>query len=126
MSKADSVDATTGTGTFDKRAAKALTESMSVLDDKLDHDLRDEEFLVVTPTGTYTVDIVSGTCTCPDALHRAPDNGCKHKLRIEFARGLRPIPGWVDRSAVDDQLGQHLAASPRIATPDGGTEVFDA
>ena len=113
-------------GDFSRRAAKALTESMSVLDDSLDHDLRDEEFLVVTPTGTYRVDAIADTCDCPDALHRAPDEGCKHRLRVAFARGERPIPGWADRSAVDDQLGQHLSASPRIATADGRTEVFEA
>ncbi|ELZ48963.1 hypothetical protein C464_06115 [Halorubrum coriense DSM 10284] len=113
------------TGEFSTRAAKALTESMTVIDDSLDHDLRDEEFLVVTPTGTYRVDAIADTCDCPDALHRAPDEGCKHRLRVALARGERPIPGWVDRSAIDDQLGQHLAASPRIATADGRTEVFD-
>ena len=111
---------------FSRRAAKALTESMTVLDDSLDHDLRDEEFLVVTPSGTYRVDAIADTCDCPDALHRAPDEGCKHRLRVAFARGERPIPGWVDRSAVDAQLGQHLSASPRIATADGRTEVFEA
>ena len=110
---------------FGERAAKALTESMTVLDDSLDHDLRDEEFLVVTPTGTYRVDASADTCDCPDALHRAPDEGCKHRLRVALARGERPIPGWVDRSAIDEQLGQHLSASPRIATADGRMEVFE-
>ena len=123
MSKADSVDATTGPGTFDQRAAKALTESMTVLDDALEHDLRDEEFRVYTPTGTYTVDMVAETCDCPDALHRGVR--CKHARRVDYARGAVPIPGWVDRSAIDPQLGQHLAASPRIATPDGRTEVLE-
>ncbi|MDB2283681.1 hypothetical protein PM038_00125 [Halorubrum ezzemoulense] len=121
---ADAVDATTGPGTFDERAAKALTESMTVLDGSLDHDLRDEEFRVYTPTGTYTVDAIAETCDCPDALHRGAR--CKHQRRVDYARGAVPIPGWVDRSAVDEQLGQHLAASPRIATADGRTEVFEA
>jgi len=111
---------------FSKRAAKALTESMTVLDDRTFGDLRDEEFLVVSPTGTYTVDAIAETCDCPDALHRAPDEGCKHRLRVAMARGERPIPGWVNRSAIDPQLGQHLSASPRIATADGRTEVFEA
>jgi len=123
MSKADSVDATTGPGTFDERAAKARTEIMTVLDDALDHDLRDEEFRVVTPTGTYTVDMVGESCDCPDALHRGVR--CKHQRRVDYARGSVPIPGWVNREAIDAQLGQHLAASPRIATADGRTEVFD-
>ncbi|MFA9427119.1 hypothetical protein [Natronorubrum sp. A-ect3] len=29
---------------------------------------------------------------------------------------MRPILAWVDRDALDDQLGMHLAASPRIAS----------
>jgi len=110
---------------FPDRAARALTEPMTVLDDSLDRDLRDEEFRVVTASGTYTVDMVAETCDCPDALHRAPDSGCKHIQRVALARGERPIPGWVDRSAIDAQLGQHLSASPRIATADGRTEVFE-
>ena len=125
MSKAVSTDAATGPGTFDERAAKALTEPMSVLDNRLDHNLRNEQFLVVTPTGTYTVDAIAESCGCPDALHRAPDDGCKHVLRVALARGQRVIPAWVDVDAIDEQLGQHLAASPRIATADGRTEVLD-
>ncbi|EMA69152.1 hypothetical protein C461_03217 [Halorubrum aidingense JCM 13560] len=124
MSKADTGD-TAPSQRFDERAAKALTESMSVLDARTFSDLRDEEFLVVTPTGTYTVDAIAETCTCPDALHRAPDEGCKHQLRVAMARGERPIPGWVDCSAIDDGLGQHLSADPRIVTADGWTEVLD-
>ena len=122
-STSGAVDATTGPGTFDDRAVKALTEPMSVLDNTLDHDLRNEEFLVVTPRGTYTVDAIAETCDCPDALHRGAR--CKHQRRIDYARGAVPIPGWVDRSAIDAQLGQHLSASPRIATADGRTEVFE-
>ena len=123
MSKADSVDATTGPGTFDERGAKALAEAMTVLDNALDHDLRDEEFLVVSPTGTYTVDAIAETCDCPDALHRGVR--CKHQRRVDYARGAVPIPGWANREAIDPQLGQHLSASPRIATADGRTEVLD-
>ena len=120
---AGAVDATTGPGTFDERAAKALTESMTVLDDTLEGDLRNEEFRVYSPTGTYTVDAIAETCDCPDALHRGVR--CKHQRRVDFARGAVPIPGWVDRAAVDEQLGLHLSASPRIATADGRTEVFE-
>jgi hypothetical protein len=125
MSTADSVGTTTGPSEFPERAARALTEPMSVLDKRLDHDLRDEEFRVITPTGTYHVDAIAETCDCPDALHRAPDEGCKHRLRVAMARGERPIPGWVDVEAIDDGLGQHLSADPRIATADGRTEVLE-
>lgn len=121
---AEAVDEMTGPGTFGERAAKALYESMSVLDNQTFSDLRDEVFLVVTPTGTYEVDMVAESCDCPDALHRGAR--CKHQRRVSYARGSVPIPGWVDRTAIDEQLGQHLAASPRIATADGRTEVFEA
>jgi len=33
-----------------------------------------------------------------------------------------PVPGSL---AIDDGLGQHLSADPRIATADGRTEVFE-
>ncbi|KDS91177.1 hypothetical protein FK85_05480 [Halorubrum saccharovorum] len=117
--------APTPDGQYGERAAKALTESMTVLDDQTFSELQDEEFLVVSPTGTYRVDAIAETCDCPDALHRAPDEGCKHRLRVAFARGERPIPGWAIRSAIDKDLGQHLSADPRIATADGRTEVFE-
>ena len=124
MSKADMGDTATSPQ-FDERAAKALTESLSVLDSRTFNHLRNEEFLVVSPTGTYTVDAIAETCTCPDALHRAPEQGCKHLQRVAFARGERPIPGWVDVEAIDSGLGQHVSASPLIATADGRTEVFE-
>jgi len=124
MSKADMGDTATSPQ-FDERAAKALTESLSVLDSRTFNQLRNEEFLVVSPTGTYTVGAIAETCTCPDALHRAPEQGCKHLQRVAFARGERPIPGWVDVEAIDSGLGQHLSASPLIATADGRTEVFE-
>ncbi|MFC5278672.1 hypothetical protein ACFPM1_07875 [Halorubrum rubrum] len=123
MSKA--AESASSTESFEDRAARALTEPMTVIDDRLDQSLRDEEFLVVTGSGTYVVDMVAEACDCPDALHRAPDGGCKHIQRVALARGERTIPGWVDRSAIDPELGQHLTASPRIATPDGRTEVLD-
>ena len=122
MSKAESPDAATGPGTFDDRAVKALTEVMSVLDNALDHDLRDEEFLVVTPSGTYRVDAIAETCDCPDALHRGVR--CKHQRRVDYARGAVPIPGWANREAIDDGLGQHLAADPLIVNMQGRTEVL--
>jgi hypothetical protein len=119
MSTADSVDTTTGPSEFPERAARALTEPMSVLDKRLDHDLRDEEFRVITPRGTYTVDAIAKTCDCPDALHRAPDGGCKHIWRVALARGTAAVPAWIDDwSAIDSQLGQHLAASPRMSADD--------
>lgn len=110
---------------FGSRDAKALTECMTVLDYSTFRELRDEEFFVVTPTGTYRVDAIAGSCNCPDSLHRAPEGGCKHRLRVEYARGTRIISEWVNSSSIDDGLGQHLRSDPLIRTECGSTEVLD-
>ncbi|ELZ35394.1 hypothetical protein [Halorubrum tebenquichense] len=115
-----------GVGTFKDRAADALTSYMTVLEDLPEVADDSERFAVISDSGSqYIVDCRAGTCTCPDMLHRRPDGGCRHLRRVSFARGAVPIPGWVEREAIDPQLGQHLAASPRIATADGRTEVFE-
>lgn len=124
MSKAEAVDATTGPGTFDERAARALTKPMTVVDNRVDRDLRDEEFRVYRPHTTYVVDMVAETCTCKDALHRGAR--CLHQRRVDYARGAVPIPGWVNRDALDIGLGAAVPGAPRIATMDGRTEVLEA
>jgi hypothetical protein len=116
------VDATTGAGTFDARAARALTESMTVIDADADADLRDDEYRVHRPESTYTVDMRAESCDCPDALH---GHRCKHQRRVDYATGTVPIPGWVNREAIDPGLGAALGSDPRIAVADGGTEVFN-
>jgi|APHM01.1.fsa_nt_gi hypothetical protein len=116
------VDATVGAGTFDARAARAFTESMTVIDADSDADLRDDEYRVHRPESTYRVDMVAESCDCPDAIHNGAR--CKHQRRIDYATGAVPIPGWVNREAIDPGLGAALASNPRIAVADGGTEVF--
>jgi len=126
MSTTDRVDAAAGSGTFDDRAADAITSYMAVLEDLPEVADDSERFVVVSDSGaTYEVDRRAETCSCPDMLHRRPDNGCRHLQRVKYATAMVPIPGWVNREAIDPQLGQHLAASPRIATADGDTEVFE-
>jgi hypothetical protein len=120
---ADAVDATTGAGTFDDRAARALTKPMTVVDNKVDRDLRDEEFRVYRPHTTYVVDAVAETCDCRDAIHRGAR--CLHQRRVDYARGAVPIPGWVNREAIDRGLGAAVQGAPRIATADGRTEVLE-
>lgn len=110
--------------TFGERDAKALTQVMSVLGDDVFPELADEQFVVVSESGAeYLVDMVAGACDCPDALHRG--ERCKHQRRVDYARGLVPIPPWVEADAIDDGLGQHLSAAPRLAHQDGSTEVLD-
>jgi len=117
------VDATTGPGTFDDRAARALTKPMTVVGNYVDRDLRDEEFRVYRPHTTYVVDMVAESCTCEDALHRGAR--CLHQRRVDYARGAVPIPGWVNRDALDRGIGAAVSGVPRIATIDGRTEVFE-
>ena len=110
---------------IDPRDARALTEVMSVLDE---HDPRvsgaDDLFLVVSSSGSeYLVDAREGTCECPD--HQYRDAFCKHLRRVTYETGMRPLPAWINHDAVDDQLGEHVSATPRVApagvATDGGT-----
>ena len=105
---------------LDDRDVRALTESMVVLPEGGD------VFTVVGENGggEYQVDAREGRCTCPDDQYNLPtDDGretCKHAARVAFATGQRPIPAWVDTSAVDPVLGEHTDETPRRAASDGG------
>jgi len=114
------VDATAGAGTFDDRAVRALTESMTVLPASLETDLDTDQYRVYRPDGAYDVDMVAETCDCPDALHRGAR--CKHQRRVDYATGQITIPGWVNLDAVDDALGINCEGGPVVAAADGGDE----
>jgi len=109
---------------LDDRDVCALTEYQSVLPAD-----GDGLFTVVSQSGnSYTVDRREERCSCPDSVHHQPDGGCKHVRRVEYAIGNRSIPSWVDRDAVDSQLGIHVDSSPTeeeqsTAITDGGTET---
>lgn len=96
---------------LDELDARALTQYLTVLDD-IDRvrgalDL----YLVVSESGSeYLVDARSGACECPDHEYRG--RRCKHLRRVAFATGQEPIPAWVDRDDVDDQLGAHVDGGP--------------
>lgn len=110
---------------LDKRDVRALTEAMSVLPDY--GRARDAEGLFVVigenSNDPYLVDVVGKSCECPD--HEYRDVKCKHCRRVEYATGRTAIPQWVDRDAVDDNLGCALDAEPRYAVADGG-EIIEA
>ena len=94
---------------LDDRDVKALTEYMSVLPHVRSTEKQDGMYSVVSESGrTYTVDVDLGACDCDDAFYRQPDGGYKHVRRVRFATGRRSIPEWVNREAVDDQLGEHV------------------
>lgn len=104
---------------LDARDARALTEYMTVLDDLGRARDADGLYVVVSQSGSeYLVDADTGACECPDAEYR--DMRCKHVRRVAFATGARPIPTWTDRDALDDQLGAHVDAEPRVVATDGG------
>lgn len=91
------------------RDVRALTECMSALPDIGIVEDAPGLYVVVSESGqTYTVDIETGACDCPDAFYRQPAGGCKHVRRVRFATGRRSIPEWVNKAAVDDQLGLHV------------------
>ncbi len=101
------------------RTEDALTEVMSVLDDIGIARGAPDLYLVVSSSGsTYLVDTHQETCECPDDEYR--EVTCKHRRRVAFATGERPIPGWVRRERLDDNLGEHVAGEPRFSATDGG------
>jgi hypothetical protein len=104
------------------RTRRAAVECMSVLPEF--GDARDAPGLYVVigenGGGEYLID-TNGEhprCTCPDDEHNLdPDEACKHYRRVLMADGEVSVPA-VD--AVDDGLGQHTDATPRVAATDGG------
>jgi len=101
------------------RTEDALTEVMSVLDDIGLARGAPDLYLVVSSSGSeYLVDTREGTCECPDDEHR--EITCKHRRRVAFATGERPIPGWVQREGLDDNFGEHVDGEPRFSATDGG------
>lgn len=109
---------------LDDRSVAALTEVMTVLDDVGAVRNAPNLYLVVSSSGSsYLVDTRLGACDCPDDTHR-PDIVCKHRRRVAFVTGERPIPDCIEPAAVDDQFGLHVASDPvRVATDGGITEV---
>jgi len=101
------------------RTEAALTEVMSVLDNIGLARGGPGLYLVVSSSGSeYLVDTRDGTWECPDDEYRAIT--CKHRRRVAFATGERPIPGWVQRERLDDHFGEHVDDNPRFSATDGG------
>lgn len=89
------------------REVSALTEYMTVLDDVGEAADAPGLYVVTSQSGReYLVDAETGACECDDSFYR--DVECKHLERVRFATGRRQIPGYVDRSRVDPQLGIHV------------------
>lgn len=87
---------------------RALREPMLVYEDH-PRARGDHEVVVYNEAREYTVNVDVGHCTCPaQQYHHGPSEPCKHRLRVQLARGEREIPAWVNLEAVDDQLRRRL------------------
>ncbi|UTF53259.1 SWIM zinc finger family protein [Natronosalvus rutilus] len=113
---------------IERRDVRALTECMTVMEHAPEVAGADGLFLVVTQSGkTYTVDVLDEPrCTCPDAQYNLPTTDgrrtCKHASRVTYETGMRPIPAWVNRDALESQLleathvdGEPVFAAGRVA-----------
>ncbi|RQG93704.1 hypothetical protein [Natrarchaeobius oligotrophus] len=112
---ADADDAEVEVEVIDEVDARALTTPMTVMDSVGMVRDADGLFEVTTASGReYIVDLAApddARCLCDD--HRYRQRPCKHIRRCQFEIGARPIPSWVDRDDVDEQLGQHVSGEPR-------------
>ena len=106
--------------TLDERDVKALTQYLTVLDSIGRVRDADGLYLVVSQCGSeYMVDTHDGTCECPDSRYRGVR--CKHRRRVAFATGERPIPPGVKPRAIDENLGAHVEGESVFAQkPDTG------
>ncbi|MFC7215115.1 SWIM zinc finger family protein [Saliphagus sp. GCM10025334] len=119
---------------LDRRDVRALTEYMTVMEHALEVAGADGLFLVVTQSGkAYTVDVLDEPrCTCPDAQHNLPTaegrRTCKHASRVTYETGMRPIPEWVNRGALESQLleARHVDGEPVFAADHAADHRDDA
>jgi len=114
---------------LDERAVRALTASMSVLEDVGRARDAVDLYLVVSDSGrSYLVDRRERRCECDDHFYQGVE--CAHLHRVDFATGARAVPAWVDRDAVDEQLGRHVSgpvfAGDVDADADGGIDEVRA
>jgi len=119
---------TTDASTLDDRTRRALEECMSVLGDVGGADPEAGLYTVVGENGgTYLVDVIDGTCECPDSEYRDPDGGCKHVRRARLATGQTAIPAAANVQ-LDDRFADHVDGEIRVAATDGAgaTEIIDA
>jgi len=95
-----------------ERDIRALTEAMTVLDERAPAPADAAGlYHVTTASGSsYTVDPDLGACECPDAEYR--DATCKHVRRVRFETGARQVPPSATRAGLDDDF--RLFVSPEV------------
>ena len=83
---------------IEPRTIRAATEIMTVIEEA------DALFLVVTESGSYTVDLREPACSCPDFEFRDSVQECKHirRVRIEV--------GQVDIDALAESLADRATS----------------
>lgn len=93
------------------RDVRALTEAMTVLDERAPAPADAAGlYHVTTASGSsYVVEPALAACDCADAEHRAPAGGCKHVRRVRFEVGTRPLPETLNEAAIDDQFRQFVS-----------------
>jgi hypothetical protein len=121
---------------IDKRTIRAATESMSI-----DRHAGDTgEFDVYSESGSvYRVDLIAGSCSCPDDEHNAPAGGCKHLRRVEMETGQRSVPHFDRETDVEimiaareeyrglgDSTVEHRPADDAVVVTDGGVATETA
>jgi len=91
-----------------ERDYRALTETMTVLDDCARAPANaDRLYHVTTGSGaSYVVEPELGACECPDAQYR--DAICKHILRVRYETGQVSLPDGINEAALDDQFRQFV------------------
>jgi hypothetical protein len=90
----------------DGRAARALTEEMTV------RSLSDGRRVVETDGGTYVVDLDAASCTCPD--HAIRGARCKHLRRVALSATDGSVPG------PDERLGACAVCGTETVVPADG------
>ncbi|MFB6087390.1 MAG: SWIM zinc finger family protein [Haloarculaceae archaeon] len=95
---------------LDDRAARAWTERMAV------RPLRGARYAVDSESGaTYTVDLATHACTCPD--HEIRGETCKHLRRVAIEITARRVPPPGKRRADCAVCGRETHADRGTALP---------
>jgi len=96
---------------LDKRAVRALTRPMLVVED--DPECWDDnEVAVYHEDRRHICNPVVGFCDCSD--HHYRDATCQHLHRARYALGFAEVPDWVDWSEVDAFLRERLEGEAEV------------
>jgi len=108
-------DAVAALAQLSTRDVRALTETMTVLDECAPAPANaDGLYHVTTGSGaSYVVEPRLGACDCPDAQYR--DAICKHILRVRYEIGQAPLPDGINEAALDDGFRQFVTPTAEVS-----------